>query len=395
MKKHFPLLKNQKNLSYLDNAATTQKPKICIDSIKEFYETSNANSHRGLYALSLKATKIHEWSRQYISKYLHVKSEEIIFTKGTTEGLNMIAIALEPIIKKSDNIISTELEHHANFIPWQQLAKRKDAKFKVVKYNEEKQELNNISKLVDKNTKIVAFTGMSNVTGEILNIENISKKIKLKNPKTIIIVDCAQLLAHKKLDLSKSNVDFMAFSAHKFYGPLGIGFDYGKYKQLEKLRPFLYGGNMISKVSNKESTWNSIPYKFEAGTIDTANVYAFAKTIEWLEIKDVNKLFKKEEQLKKYALKELEKTGAKIIGHKNSNYGSVISFSIKNIHPHDLATIADKHNVCLRAGHHCCQPLMDRLEIPGTTRISISFYNNKEDINKLIKAIKDAKRLLE
>ncbi|MCF7872005.1 aminotransferase class V-fold PLP-dependent enzyme [Candidatus Woesearchaeota archaeon] len=403
MKQDFPLLKKQSKLVYLDNAATTQKPEACINAIKEFYETSNANAHRGLYKLSMDATSKLDWARKRIAKYIEVKPDEIIFTKGTTEGLNMLAIALEPEINSKHNIITTELEHHANFIPWQQLSKRKKAEFKVAKYNKEKNNFEDITKLVDKNTKIVAFTAMSNVTGQIIDIERISKKIKQKNPKTKIIIDGTQLLAHKKIDLSKTNIDFIAFSAHKLYGPLGTGFLHGKQEQLTKLRPFLYGGNMISKVTTKETTWDEPPYKFEAGTIDTAGIYAFAKTIEWLQKQDLNKLFKKEEQLKEYALKKLRKEGAKIFGHDISfqnedrqiqTYGPVISFEIKNIHPHDLATIADKHNVCIRSGHHCCQPLMNSLKIPGTARISISFYNDKKDVDKLIEAIKDAKRLL-
>lgn len=404
IKQNFPLLKKQKDLHYLDNGATTQKPKVMMNALIEFYETSNANAHRGLYKLSSSATFKLSWARTQVTKFINANNEnEIVFTKSATEALNLLAYSLESSIKKSDNIIVTELEHHSNYIPWQQLAKRTKAKFKVAKYDKEKYELENIPKLVDKNTAIVALIGMSNVTGQILDIEKIAYEIKQKNPNTLVIIDATQLIAHKKIIARNTEADFLVFSAHKIYGPMGVGVLWGEYEKLSKLRPFLYGGNMIEKVTEKETTWEFPPNKFEAGTIDSAGIYAFGKTLEWLEKQDLSKFWKHEEELKKYALKKLKEEGIKIYGHDSiqtaddraqKSYGSVISFEVKGIHPHDLATIADKNNVCIRAGQHCCQPLMDRLDIPGTSRISISFYNDKKDIDALIEAIKYAKKIL-
>lgn len=406
IKQNFPLLKNQKDLHYLDNAATTQKPKAMLDALNEFYETMNANAHRGLYKLSTKATFQLNWARNQVAKFIGADENEIVFTKNATEAFNMLARALEPNIKSKNNIIVTELEHHSNYLPWQQLAKRTKAKFQAAKYDKEKQELENISKLVDKNTAIVALTGMSNVTGQILDIERIAFDIKQKNPNTLVVIDATQLVAHKKIIARNSEADFIIFSAHKVYGPTGVGVLWGDHQELFKLDPSIFGGNMIQKVDdskNMKNIWEITPTKFEAGTLDSAGIYAFGKTIEWLQKQDLEELHKYEEELTKYAVEKLREEDVKIYGHINSEqntehatqrYGSVISFEVKGIHPQDLATIADKYNVCIRAGHHCAQPFMNAYKIAGTSRLSISFYNTKEDVDALIEAIKYAKKIL-
>lgn len=395
----FPLIKNRK-VSYLDNAATTQKPQCVIDSLKEYYEMHNANSNRGLYKLSEESTKILYESRKIIADFINANSEEIIFTKNSTEALNDIARSIEEtiIITKEHNIVSTIIEHHSNFIPWQQLAKRTRAEFRIVDYDIEKNKLENIANNIDENTLVVAFTAMSNVTGMILDVKKIIRDIRKKNKNTIIIIDATQIIAHKKVDVKDLDVDFLVFSGHKIYGPTGVGVLYAKKIFLEKIAPFNYGGNMINNVELYTSDWADVPEKFEAGTQDTATIYALSKAIEYFK-KNYNQIESNELPVYQYALKELRKIkDIKILGHEiiadTSEYGPVISFTIKGIHPHDLAEICDKYNVCIRAGHHCTQPLHKKLGILATSRISIGAYNTTKDIDNLITAINYAKKIL-
>lgn len=397
MRKDFPIFDNNKELVYLDNAATTQKPQIVIDSIKEFYETTNANAHRGVYKLSEDTTNKLEIARAIFASFINAKKENIIFTKNSTEGLNLIAYSLEKtfIFDKEDNVVVTEIEHHSNFVPWQQLCNRTNAEFRVVSYDLKKEAIEKISKYVDKNTKIVAFTAMSNVTGLIIDVKEQISEIREKNKNTIIIIDATQYVAHNRLNINDWDSDFIVFSAHKVYGATGVGIIYGKTKFLETIAPFLYGGNMISTVDSDSSTWADVPEKFEAGTIDAAGIIASASGINYFK----NKFYehkKIEDNLQRYALKRLKTIkGLEIIGHKNKNYGPVISFILRNVHPHDLATICDRHNVCIRSGHHCAQPFMKKLNVPATSRLSISFYNTVSDIDKLIDSINDAKKILQ
>ncbi|MGV8086707.1 MAG: aminotransferase class V-fold PLP-dependent enzyme [Candidatus Woesearchaeota archaeon] len=395
----FPLIKNRK-VSYLDNAATTQKPQCVIDALKEYYEMHNANSHRGLYKISEESTKILYDSRKIIAEFINANPEEIIFTKNSTEALNDVARSIEEtiIITKEHNIVATIIEHHSNFIPWQQLAKRTTAEFRIVDYTIEKNKLEDIANIIDENTLIVAFTAMSNVTGMILDIKNIIKGIRKKNKNTIIIIDATQIIAHKKVDVKDLDVDFLVFSGHKMYGPTGVGVLFAKKIFLEKIAPFNYGGNMINKVELYDSNWADVPEKFEAGTQDTAAIYALSKAIEYFK-KNYNKIESNEKKVQEYALKELRKIkDIKILGHNitanNGNYGPVISFTINGIHPHDLAEICDKYNVCIRAGHHCTQPLHKKLNIMATSRISIGAYNTTKDIDNLITAINYARKIL-
>lgn len=395
MRKDFPLLNNRK-IVYLDNAATTQKPKIVIDTLKFYYENVNANAHRGIYSLSEETTKMLEDSRKIFSKFINSNPENVIFTKNATEGLNLIATTIERtlLLTKEDNIVVTEIEHHSNFLPWQQLCGRNNLLLKVVPYNNRKNNIEDISKYVDKNTKVVAFSAMSNVTGLVIDIVTQIKKIRNKNKDALIIIDATQYIAHNRVDVKKIDADFVVFSAHKIYGTTGVGIVYSKTKFLEKLEPFLYGGNMISYVSIEESKWADFPEKFEAGTLDYASIIASAKAILYLE-KNFKEFIGIEKKLTDYALKRLKSIkGLRVIGHDKNNYGPVISFTVKGIHPHDLATICDRYNVCVRSGHHCAQPLMKKLGVLATTRVSISFYNNTEDIDKLIMAINNAKKIL-
>jgi cysteine desulfurase/selenocysteine lyase len=388
----FPIIKN--GLVYLDNAATTQKPEIVIKTLKQFYENTNANAHRGVYALSEKATQMLDDARKTFSKFIN--ADTVIFTKSATEGLNQVATSLERtfLFNNEDNILVTEIEHHSNYIPWQQLCKRTGAEFRIIPYDLKKQTLENMTEYIDNNTKVVAFTGMSNVTGRIFDVKQQIKDIRKKNKETIIIVDATQYVVHRKLDVNDWDADFIVFSAHKIYGTTGVGILYGKKKFLESIEPFFYGGHMISQVKKEGSSWADVPDKFEAGTIDYAGIIASAVAIKYFE-KNFEDYMKKEESLKDYALKRLKTVkGLEIFGHNDKDYGPVISFKMKDVHPHDLATICDRHNVCIRSGHHCAQPLMDKLGIPATSRISISFYNTTKDIDTLIDSIIDAKKIL-
>lgn len=391
----FPIFKNKK-IVYLDNAATTQKPQVVIDMLKNFYENNNANAHRGVYKLSEDATILLDNARAVFAEFMNAKNENVIFTKSATEGLNLLANSLEKtfMFDKGDSIVVTEVDHHSNFVPWQQLCKRTGAEFRVVPYDLKKQDIDDISRYVDEDTKVVAFTAMSNVSGLIIDVNEQIKKIRKKNKNTIIIVDATQYAAHNYLDADSFDADFVVFSAHKIYGTTGTGILYGKTKFLEKIEPFNYGGNMISSVDIKESTWADIPDKFEAGTIDAAGIIASAEGIKYFQ-KKFDEFIKMENNLKNYALKRLKSIkGLSIIGHNSKNYGPVISFTLDKIHPHDLATICDRHNVCIRSGHHCAQPFMRKLGVNATSRASLSFYNTASDIDRLIDAINDAKRIL-
>jgi len=393
IRKEFPLLKNK--IVYLDNSATTQKPESVIATFKKYYETSNGNAHRGLYSVSQAATKILDESRETVADFINAEKDEIIFTKSATEGFNLLAYALESEVGRWNHIITTELEHHSNYVPWQQLAKKSQAELKVVKYNSKSGELDDFSKYVTKKTAIVTFTLMSNVTGLIPNAKEIIKKVKSENDKAIIIVDASQAIAHIDIDVKELDADFVVFSAHKIYGPAGVGVVYGKKALLEKIKPFLFGGNMIKDVKEFESTWAEVPDKYEAGTLDVAGIYAFAEALRFLNSQDSEELRAYEDELKDYALSKLKEVDhLTVLGHTSKNYGPIISILITDLHPHDLAEICARDNVCVRAGHHCAQPLMRSLEIVATTRISLSFYNEKKEIDKFVECIKKARKII-
>jgi len=388
LKKDFPLLKSE--VVYLDNGATTQKPQVVLDALQEFYTKYNANPHRGIYQLSETATFWLGVARSTVAKFINADENEIIFTKSATEGLNMLAKSLGADLKSSENIIVTQMEHHSNFIPWQQLCKKAKAKFVVAKYDKEKG-LESIADLVNSKTRVVAITGMSNVTGEILDYDRIAFDVKQRNPNTLVVVDATQLVAHQRINVQSTDADFIVFSGHKMYGPTGVGVVWGNYDLFAHIEPFLYGGNMILEVTEKDSTWEIGYKKFEAGTLDTPGIYAFGKAIEYLEKHDLDKLFAYEDELKDYALKKLREVEyITVIGHNSRKHGPVISMDVQGVHPHDLAQICADANVCVRAGHHCAQPLITCLGYTATTRISLSFYNTKEDIDAFVDAVKKA-----
>ncbi|MGV8169378.1 MAG: aminotransferase class V-fold PLP-dependent enzyme [Candidatus Nanoarchaeia archaeon] len=390
-KKDFPILKKT---IYLDNAATTQKPSQVIERIKKFYEEENASTHSGTYVLSENATAMLDEARKIFAELINSEEEEIIFTRNATDSLNMLAEIFRDKAEKNTNIVTTEIEHHSNFIPWQQLAQKQNAALKIAKYDIEKEEIKP-AELVDRNTIIASFTVMSNVTGLFTDAEKIIKEIRAKNKNTIIILDATQAVPHAFIDVKKLDADFICFSAHKMYGPAGVGILFGKKELLNKINPSRYGGSMMHSVTKEKSTWAESPHRFEPGTNNAEGIICAAEAVKYMKKENLKELFKKEEELKKYAVQEMKKIkGLEILGHKKSKHGPVISFTIKNIHPHDVATICAQKNVCVRAGHHCAQPFHDALGIGASTRISLSFYNDRKDIDACINALKQAIKTL-
>lgn len=389
MKNQFPILENNPKLAFLDNAASTQKPQVVIDAIKDYYESSNANVHRGLYKLSEIATEKYEQARRSVASFLNSQPKEIIFTQGTTDSINSLAQMLERKTDESHTIVTTELEHHSNFLPWQRLCQKTGAKHELIKLNQNLEfdldHLENILK--SNNVKLVSISGMSNVTGYIPDLERITKLVHENG--AWIHVDAAQLVAHKKIDLKKLDVDFLSFSGHKIYGPTGIGVLFGKKELLEKLEPFRVGGGMIQEVFREKSTWSELPEKLEAGTPNIAGAIGLEAAIKFIQEIGFDKIEKHEKELTEYTLEQLKNSEyIKLFTPKPENHSSVISFEFEDIHPHDVAQILDENDVAVRAGHHCCQILMrEVLKVQSTTRVSFGIYNDRYDVDKLIDAL--------
>lgn len=390
IKKDFTIL-NNKNISYLDSAATTHKPIQVIDKIKEFYNKYNANPHRGAYSLSMEATGIYEDTREKVARFINAKhKEEIIFSKNATESLNLIAYSygLENL-KKDDEIVISIMEHHSNIVPWQKIAKVTGAKLKYMYINDnfeiDDEEVR--TKITDK-TKIVAITHISNVTGTINDIDKIIKYAHEKG--AITVVDASQSIPHMKIDVQKMDTDFLVFSGHKMLAPLGIGVLYGKKKLLENMPPFLMGGDMIEYVYEQDATFAPLPNKFEAGTQNVEGVIGLGAAIDYIERIGYENISKIEKEVVSYAIKELSKLDfiELYLTKNNKNHCGVISFNIKGVHPHDVASILDTCGVCVRSGNHCAQPLMRYLGIDSTCRASFYIYNTKEDVDNLVKGLK-------
>lgn len=395
----FPLLKrklNGKPIIYLDNAATTQKPAVVIKTLNDYYTKYNANVHRGLYTLSEHATIEYEHARSIVAKFVHAAPEEIIFTSGTTASLNLLSRMLDPTVTKDDEIVLTVMEHHSNLVPWQELAKRKQAQLKFIpltKNNTTQLDLEQAKKLITKKTKIISFTYVSNVLGTIVPVKELIVLAKQINPNIITIVDAAQAVPYFNVDIKDLNCDFLAFSGHKVMGPTGIGVLYGKSSHLHNLEPVIFGGEMINEVTLEQSTWNDIPYKFEAGTPNIADAIGLGQAIEYLESLPREKLNQELHQLTQYTIKNLQKIpNLHIVSNTTSNH-PIISFTLKNIHPHDIAEILNRDNVCIRAGTHCAMPLHRLLNIPATARISLYYYNTKQEIDQLITSLKKVNKI--
>ena len=389
-KKDFPIFQKNKNLVYLDSAATSQKPKQVIDSMNQFYNDFNANINRGLYDLSIQSTEGYESAREKVAQFIGASRDEIIFTSGTTDSLNKLSRALPKLFNKKNEIVLTEMEHHSNLVPWQETAKESKMKLKFIPLKNMELDYEIAEKIINEKTAIVSLTHLSNSLGTINNIEKIIELAKKHG--AIVIIDAAQSIAHKKIDVKKLNADFLVFSGHKIFASTGIGIIYGKKQILEKLPAFQFGGDMIKEVSLEESSYELPPKKFEAGTPNISGAISLGNAVEYINKIGINKIEKYENELTTYTIKELKKI-PKIIIYESENQGPIISFNLDNIHPHDIASILSYENIAIRAGHHCCMPLMKKLEVQGTCRISLSIYNNKEDIDKLIQGIKKVKEV--
>ena len=397
IRKDFPILDQEINgspLIYFDNAASTQKPTAVINAIKSYYENDHSNVHRGVHSLSIRATELYEASRKKVTDYINANnSNEIIFTKGTTDSINLVAHSLTNSIKQSDEIVITTMEHHSNIVPWQELCKRTGASLKIapIDHNGELM-IEELERLLCKNTKILALTHTSNTLGTINPIKEIITMAHHLNIK--VLIDGAQAIGHQNIDVQDLDCDFYAFSGHKLYGPTGIGVLYGKEDLLNELEPYQFGGEMILKVTFDETTYNSLPYKFEAGTPNMAGAIGLEKAIGYLESVNLNACVKQEEAVTEYALKQLKDfSNIKLIGNSD-NRSSIISFTIENIHPHDIGTILNQKGIAMRTGHHCTMPLMDFYNIPGTIRASFSFYNTENEVDEMVAALQTACEML-
>lgn len=398
IRKHFPILKRQvkgKPLVYLDNAATTQKPQEVIDALVDYYSMRNANVHRGIHTLAEEATAAYEATRDTVASFINAASrEQIIFTRGTTEGINLVANTWgRKNINAGDEIIISTLEHHSNIVPWQMLCEEKKAVLKIIPINDSGELLQDeYENLLSSKTKIVAISHASNTLGTVNPVKKMIDKAHAAG--AVVLVDGAQSSVHLDIDVQQMGCDFFAFSAHKVYGPTGVGVLYGKKELLEAMPPFLGGGEMIKEVTFEKTTYNELPYKFEAGTPNIADVIAFKAALDF-----VNKIGKKpirmqEEELLKYATSALQQIkGLRIIGTAKEKV-SVISFIIEGIHPQDLGILLDNSGIAVRTGHHCTEPLMARFGIPGTARASFAMYNTKQEVDKLIEGLHKAIKIL-
>jgi cysteine desulfurase/selenocysteine lyase len=393
----FPILNTKVNgnqLIYLDNAATSQTPNCVIDSISDYYKTLNSNIHRGVHKLSQLATEKYEESRTKFKEHLNANNTcEIIFTSGTTHSINLISNGFSKFLSKGDEIIVSQLEHHSNIVPWQMLCEKTGAIMKVIPMNEKGElDLNAFSALLNDKTKVVFVNHVSNALGTVNPIEIIIEKSH--NVGAAVLIDGAQAAPHFEIDVKKLNVDFYVCSAHKLCGPTGVGILYGKKEWLEKLPPYQGGGEMIDQVSFEKSTYADLPNKFEAGTPNISGVIASGIALDYINKLGLENIKEYEDYLLDHAtskLKEIE--GVKIYGEAKIKT-SLISFNIKNIHPYDVGSVIDNLGIAVRTGHHCAQPIMDYFDIPGTIRISFSFYNTIDEINILIEALKKASKML-
>ncbi|HEY3113722.1 MAG TPA: SufS family cysteine desulfurase [Gemmatimonadaceae bacterium] len=392
----FPLLANNPGLHYLDSAATSQKPHVVLDALRDFYESANANPHRGAYSLSVRATECYHLSRARIATFLGVRDSDcLIFTRGTTEGLNLVAWSWGMAnVEAGDEIVVTGLDHHANFVPWQVLAMRKGAKFRICELTPDgKIDLQFLSDLLSKRTKVVAFNHVSNALGTINPIAEISRLVREKTD-AILVCDGAQSAPHFAVSFDSLGVDFYAFSGHKMLGPMGIGGLIGKREMLEEMPPYQTGGDMIEFVHDDRTTWNVLPLKFEAGTPNAANAVGLAAAVDYLDNIGMDRVLSHERALMSAAQKRLAAIeGLHIYGPPPSERSGVLSFTLGDVHPHDIATILDGEGVCIRAGHHCAQPLMRRLDVTATARASFYVYNDESDIDALVAGILKAREI--
>ena len=398
IRKDFPILSKTnrgKPLAYLDNAASSQKPNCVINCLAKYYTEQNSNVHRGVYALAEEAEIEYQQARQTIADWLNVSIEEIIFVRGATEALNLTAHSFSRSnLKPGDSIILTQMEHHANIVPWQMIAKEKNLKIKVVPILKDGSlDLEHLSTLIrEDETKLLSLCHISNSLGTINPVEQIIKEAHANN--ITVVVDGAQSIPHTRVDLKKMGCDFFAFSGHKVFGPMGIGVLYGKKELLQSMPPYQGGGDMIDQVSFQGTTFAPSPQRFEAGTPNVAGAIGLASAIDYLSNYDMTELARHEDSLLQFAQSELQKiNGLKIHGNAAEKV-AVISFSIEGVHPHDLATLLDSEGIAIRTGHHCCQPLMESLGVSSTARASFAFYNTMEEAERLVEAVQKSASIL-
>ena len=397
LRKDFEILENNK-IAYLDSGATTQKPKYVIDAIKNYYEHDNANPHRGAYKLSIKATEVYDEAREKVKNFINAKdTREIVFTRNATESLNLIAYSYGlSNIKKDDKIVLSIMEHHSNLVPWQMVTKQKEAKLEYIYTDKDgylKQE--DIENKIVPGVKIVGITQVSNVLGTINPVKEIVKRAHEVG--AIAVVDASQSAPHMKIDVTDMDADFLVFSGHKMLSPLGIGVLYGKKELLDKMNPFLFGGDMIEYVYEQDTTFAEVPTKFEAGTQNVEGAVGLGAAIDYLNNIGMDNVEKIEKDVLEYATKELSKLDfITIYGPKDlKNHAGVISFNVNKVHPHDVASVLDSENVCIRSGNHCAQPLLRYMGLDSTCRASFYIYNTKEDVDKLIEALYKTKKIFE
>ena len=396
IRKDFPILETRvhdKPLVYLDSAATSQKPRQVVDRMVRFYETENANVHRGVYDLSERATAAYEQARESCARFIGANSSRsIVFTRGTTESINLVRFTwAREYIGEGDEILVTEMEHHSNLIPWQLLSEESGATLRHLPITDDGTlRLDRLDEFITAKTKLVCLGLMSNVLGTINPVRQVADAAHSVG--ALVLVDAAQAAPHLAFDVNELDADFLAYSAHKMCGPTGAGVLYAREHLLEEMPPFHGGGEMIREVWADHATWNEIPYKFEAGTPNIAQAVGMGAAIEYLEGLGMDEVRQHEMEVTKYALEQLSAVGATIYGPPGVELrGGVVSFNLPEVHPHDLATIVDQEGVCVRAGHHCAQPLMRRLEVPATARASFYIYNSFEDVDTLIKSLDSAK----
>lgn len=393
----FPILHqevNGKPLVYFDNAATTQKPLAVIDALKRFYELDNSNIHRGAHTLAARSTGYFEKTRTMVRDFINAKeTEEVLFTKGTTEGINLVAYTFgRKFIQEGDEIIISTMEHHSNIVPWQMLCEETGASLKIIPINDRGEiSMEDFDQLLSNRTKLVSVVHVSNALGTINPVEQIIEKAHAVGAK--VLLDGAQSSSHLEIDVQKLNCDFFAFSAHKIYGPTGLGVLYGKRAILEAMPPFQGGGEMIKEVTFKKTTYNDIPFKFEAGTPNIADVIAFQKALEFVNGLGKTNIVAHENSLLAYAEEKLRSINGYVPVGEASNKASIISFLINGFHPFDIGMMLDAGGIAVRTGHHCAQPLMDRFKIEGTVRASFSVYNTEEEIDKLYESVRKIAKL--
>ena len=392
----FPLLEANPELHYLDSAATSQKPAAVLDAMREFYETSNANPHRGAYALSVAATDCYHAARERIAGFLGVADAScLIFTRGTTESINLVSSAWgRANVRRGDEIVVTALEHHANFVPWQQLALERGAKFRICELTSDGRiDLDCLRSVVSARTRVVAFSHVSNALGTVNTVREMVTLVRGRSD-ALIVCDGAQSAPHLRVSFDELGVDFYAFSGHKMCGPMGIGGLVGKRAILETMPPYQTGGDMIEFVYDETTTWNELPYKFEAGTPNAAGAVGLAAAAEYLDAIGMDEVLSHERTLLASAQARLSQiNGIRIYGPPPAERSGVISFTLDDVHPHDLATILDGEGICIRAGHHCAQPLMRRLDLAATARASFYVYNDESDIDALVAGVLKAKEI--